>query len=67
MRPEKIQKLELETSKDETLQLPKATILEGWPEERSALPPQLSPHYDTRDELHVYDGVVFKGERLVVG
>ncbi|KAK2566265.1 Retrovirus-related Pol polyprotein from transposon 17.6 [Acropora cervicornis] len=37
MRPEKIQKLQLETSKDETLQLLKATILEGWPEERSAL------------------------------
>ena len=66
MRTERIQKLQLETSKDETLQLLKAIILEGWPEERSKLPPQLSPYYDVRDELGVYDGPVFKGERLVV-
>ena len=66
MRPEKIQKLQLETSKDETLQLLKATIVEGWQEDRSKLPPQLTPYYDVRDELDVYDGLVFKGERLVV-
>ena len=66
MRPEKIQKLQLETSKDETLQLLTATILEGWQEDRSKLPPQLTPYYDVRDELGVYDGLVFKSERLVV-
>ena len=66
MRPEKIQKLQLQTSKDETLRLLKATILEGWHEDRSKLPPQLTPYYDVRDELGVYDGLVFKGERLVV-
>ena len=44
MRPEKIQKLQLENLKDETLQLLKATILEGWPEEPSKLLPQLSPY-----------------------
>lgn len=49
-----------------TLQLLKATILEGWPENRCKLPPQLTPYYDMRDELGVYDGLVFKGERLVV-
>ena len=66
MRPEKIQKLQLETSKDETLQLPKATVLEDWLGERSKLPPQLTPYYDVRDELGIYDGLVFKGERFVV-
>lgn len=66
MRQEKIQKLQLETSKDETLQLPRATILECWPEEGSKPPPQLTPFYDIRDEFGVYDGLVFKGERLVV-
>ena len=66
MRSNKIQKLQLETSKDETLQLLKATILEGWPEDRSKLPSQLTPYYDMRDELGVYEGPVFKGERLLV-
>ena len=66
MRPKKIQKLQFETSKEETLQLLKATILEDWPEKRSKLLPQLTPYYVVRDELGVYDGLVFKGERLVV-
>lgn len=48
------------------MQLLKAIILEGWPEDRSKLPPQLNPYYDMRDELGAYDGLVFKGERLVV-
>ena len=55
---------QLETSKDETRQLLKATILEGCQEDRSNwLPqPELSPYYDMSDELGVYDGLVFKGE-----
>lgn len=48
------------------MQLLKAIILEGWPEDRSKLPPQLNPYYDMRDELGAYDGLVFKVERLVV-
>ena len=43
MRPEKKRKLQLENSKDETLQLLKATILEGWSEDRCKQPPQLTP------------------------
>ena len=56
MRQERIQKLQLETSKEETLQLLKATSLEGWPEDRSKVPPQLTLYDDMRDELGVYDG-----------
>ena len=33
------------------MQLLKAIILEGWPEDRSKLPPQLNPYYDMRDAL----------------
>lgn len=66
MRQERVQKIQLETARDETLQLLKATILKGWPEDRSKIPTQLTPYYSMRDELRVYDGLVFKGERLVV-
>ena len=38
----------------------------GWPEERSKLPSQLTLYYDGRDEIGVYDGLVFKGERRMV-
>ena len=42
------------------------TILKGWPEDWSKISPQPTPYYSMRDELSIYDGLVFKGERLVV-
>ena len=66
MRQERGQKIQLETAKDETLQLLMDTILRGWPEYQSKMSPQLSRYYSMRDELSIYDGLVFKRERLVV-
>ena len=42
------------------------TVLKGWAEDQSKISPQLTPYYSMRDELSIYDGLVFKGERLVV-
>ena len=42
------------------------TILQGWPEERSHLPPLVHPYFAMRDKLAIYDGIVFRGERVVV-
>ena len=53
MRQERVQKIQLETAKDETLQLLMNTILKGWPEDRSKISPQLTPYYSMRDELSV--------------
>ena len=64
MRQERVQKIQLETAEDETLHLLMDTILKGWPEDRSKISPQLTPYYSMSDELSVYDGLVFKGERL---
>ena len=66
MREEKIQQIRAASERDGTMQLLKTTILEGWPEDKDKLPPQLAPFYSMRDELGVHDGLVFKGERLVV-
>ena len=33
---------------------------------QSTLPLLASPYFDTRDELSVQDGLIFKGERAVV-
>ena len=63
MRQARVQKIQLETARDETLQLLK---VKGWPEDRSKIPTLLTPYYSMRDELSVYDGLVFKGERLIV-
>ena len=62
----RLQKFRLETEKDDILQALKTTILKGWPEDKSKVSSQLTPYYSMRDELSIYDGLVFKGERLVV-
>ena len=41
-------------------------IQHGWPENKSTLPLLASPYFDMRDELSVQDGLIFKGERVVV-
>ena len=54
------------TSEDEVLQLLKVVILTGWPAEKKDLPAVLNPYYSYRDELAVYDGLIFRGECLVI-
>ena len=54
------------TSEHEVLQLLKVVTLTGWPAEKKDLPAVLNPCYSYRDELAVYDGLIFRGERLVI-
>jgi hypothetical protein len=43
-----------------------ATKENGWPKDKSKFPPEVAPYYDFRNEMAVADGVVFRGERLVI-
>ena len=54
------------TQADETLQILITVIQEGWPDEKSELPPQAAAYFHCRDEVAVYDGLVYKGSRVVV-
>ena len=62
----RLQEIRNETDKDETLQILKSVILQGWPPERSDAPTQVTPYYSVRDELSVQDGLIFRGERVVI-
>ncbi len=42
----------------------KQTILQGWPEERSHVPPLVHPYYARIEELAVYDGIVYGRNRF---
>ena len=57
MGQEKLQKFWLEKKK---------TILKGWSKDHSKVPPLVSPYNSVRDELGIYDGLVFRGGWLVV-
>ena len=41
-------------------------IIKGWPDTRADCPAQLHPYWTFRDEMGVADGVVIKGDRIVV-
>jgi len=38
----------------------------GWPENKTSVPQSISTYYDYHDELSVQDGIVLRGERVVI-
>jgi len=55
-----------ETAKDSVLVKLSDIIMNGWPENKHELPACIHPYWEYRDELTVYDGVVFRGDRVVI-
>ncbi|XP_060080445.1 uncharacterized protein K02A2.6-like [Ylistrum balloti] len=41
-------------------------IIDGWPDTRSETPVEVRPYWDSRDQLSVLDGIIYKGLRLVI-
>lgn len=64
--PPKIEQLRQETATDPALQKLTQTIQAGWPEYLKDVHPDLRPYFGLRDQLSVHDGIVFKGEKIVV-
>ena len=63
---DKTLRLKNETGKDETLQMVKAIIQDGWPENKHSLPLTVTPYFQIRDELVVQDGLILRGDRVVI-
>ncbi|GFS05246.1 transposon Ty3-I Gag-Pol polyprotein [Elysia marginata] len=51
---------------DDELKLLHQTILEGWTEERKLVPREVQPYFESRSELSVVDGIIFKAIRIVL-
>ena len=51
---------------DQELQLLKTVILKGWPTDKLGIPTEVLPYFPIRDELSVQDGLIFRGERVVI-
>ena len=43
-----------------------SVIVEGWPELRSDTPIETRQYWDSRDQLSVLDGIIYKGSRIVI-
>ena len=62
----KLREIQQATKEDRTLQALKDVILTGWPEERKDIPAEVTPYFSVRDELAFQDGIIFRGQRIVV-
>ena len=63
---EKMNLLKQATAADEALQMVQVLIAKGWPGYKSDTPISTRQYWPIRDELHVVEGLVFRGEKLVI-
>lgn len=62
----RLQEILTETEKDSTLTAVKKFILQGWPDKRSETPDETKVYWDYKSEMTVEDGLIFKGNKLVI-
>ena len=58
--------LQASTASDPDMQQLIAVIKRGWPDQRISCPPSVRPFWNYRDELSVMEGLLFKGERIII-
>lgn len=58
--------IQCEIAADSVLQCHIQVILQGWPDQREALPSELHPYFTVGDELTAQDGILLKGLRCVI-
>ena len=63
---EKRNLLKQATAADKTLQMVHVFIAKRWPRYKSDTPISTRQYWPIRDELHVVEGLVFRGEKLVI-
>jgi hypothetical protein len=62
----KLKEIQAETEKDSQLAQLRKVIQDGWPEERRKCPQSISEFWNHRDELSQINGIIFKGEKIII-
>lgn len=63
---EKLNQVKKSTANDPTLQLLAQYIIQGWPSCRDKCDNTIKPYWDLRDSLAFYDGIIFRGEKVLI-
>ncbi len=63
---ERLHEIRSATQADDTMQVLKSVILQGWPDDKADLPSQVMPYFHYHDELTIQDGLIFRGERVCI-
>ena len=62
----KLEEIKRETAEDQSMSKLSETIKYGWPETKGETPVSIHACWDVRDELSELNGVVLRGERIVI-
>ena len=62
----KLSELKEETLKDMELNILKDTVSRGWPENKRQINPRITQYWNFRDEISYFDGLLLKGEKVIV-
>ena len=60
------EKLVEETKKDAEHQQLHTVVIDGWPQTRLETPIEVRPYWSYREDINCYDGLMFKGDRVIV-
>jgi uncharacterized protein len=63
---ETLNKILVHTDKDESLQQLKLYFKDGWPNTKTQIVPIVSPYWNIRDEIHVINNLLFKGQSVII-
>ena len=66
IKTERLAEIRAATQVDDTMTTLKNVIMSGWPTSRVDVPPAAIPYFNYRDELTVQDGIILRGERVVI-
>lgn len=62
----RIEEVQQAMKEDNDLQILLKTIKEGWPDKKEDVPLEIRAFYDVRDVLSHQDGIILKGERILI-
>ena len=62
----RLEHVQKETEKDQTLQKVKRYIMNGWPKSKNDVDPSVKPYYMIRDDLSYVHNLILKDQRIVV-
>ena len=66
IKEHRLSELREATKHDEDMAMLRKVILEGWPDDKTTLDESVRPYFQFRHEMTVQDGLIFRGNRVVV-
>ena len=64
--PSKLENMRQESERDPQMLMLKELIIQGWPKDIKQCPLQLRSYWNYRDELSIVDGIVVKGNCIII-